>query len=303
MNGVLVLSLVPMLNAGIGINYGLSIGVLAGLLGMCIAINFHLGGIAGFAVAVILAIVFSLPSGYGYGKILNRVRGQEEITALFFGSAVVFAMSFFWAVAPFTNTEMLWPIGGSGLRHTIGLQSTFSHVLNNFAAFSIGGVTIPAGGILFFGIICLFLWIFPRTKIGWAMAVVGENELFAAASGIDVNRYRTLAVMLSTALGSVGICVWAQSYGFIELYGSADMMAFPAASSILLGGSMGKRANTLHVILGTFLFQTVYIFSSPLANTFVIPEMSEIIRVIVTNGIILYAVFFQAGRKNVVKTN
>jgi simple sugar transport system permease protein len=81
------------------------------------------------------------------------------------------------------------------------------------------------------------------------------------------------------------------------------MMAFPAASSILLGGSMGKRANTLHVILGTFLFQTVYIFSSPLANTFVVPEMSEIIRVIVTNGIILYAVFFQAGRKNVVKTN
>ncbi|KJR43535.1 ABC transporter [Candidatus Magnetoovum chiemensis] len=42
MNGVLVLSLVPMLKAGIGINFGLPIGVTAGLIGMCISVNFAL---------------------------------------------------------------------------------------------------------------------------------------------------------------------------------------------------------------------------------------------------------------------
>ena len=47
MNGVLVLSLVPMLKAGVGINFGLPIGVVAGLVGMCVSINFGFKGIGG----------------------------------------------------------------------------------------------------------------------------------------------------------------------------------------------------------------------------------------------------------------
>lgn len=293
MNGVIVLSLVPMLNAGLGINYGLPIGVLAGLLGMCIAVNFHVTGILGFSAALLFSTLVSLPLGYGYAEILNRVRGQEEITGLFLGFSSVFIMSFFWAVAPFNNREMLWPIGGHGLRPTIGLNNYFAQVLNNLGSFNIGEIPVPVGGILFFGMACLLLFFFSRTKLGWALSVVGENETFASISGIDVKRYRMLAVTLSTILAAIGICVYAQSYGFIELYDAPLNMAFPAAASILLGGSMGRKATTIQVIFGTFLFQTVYIFSSPLANTFVMPEMSEIIRVIVTNGIILYALLFQ----------
>lgn len=42
MNGVLVLSLVPMINIGAGRNFGLPIGICAGLIGMCIAIELKL---------------------------------------------------------------------------------------------------------------------------------------------------------------------------------------------------------------------------------------------------------------------
>jgi simple sugar transport system permease protein len=103
--------------------------------------------------------------------------------------------------------------------------------------------------------------------------------------------------MLSTVLAAIGICVYAQSYGFIELYESPLAMAFPAASAILLGGSMGKNATIIQVIVGTFLFQTVYVFSGPLANTLLVPEISEIMRVIITSGIILYALLFQGERR------
>jgi simple sugar transport system permease protein len=297
MNGVLVLSMVPMLNAGVGINYGLPIGIMAGLLGMCLAVNFHITGLSGFAAALLFSIVISLPIGYGYARILNRVRGQEEVTGLFCGFSAVFIMSFFWAVAPFSNREMLWPIGGNGLRPTIGLASSFGQVLNNPGSFNIAGIHVPVSGLLFFVLLCVILYFFSRTKTGWALSVVGENETFAALSGVDVTRSRTLAVILSTMLGAIGICVYAQSYGFIELYDAPLTMAFPAASAILLGGSTGRRANVVHVLLGTFLFQAVYVFSSPLANTLVMPEMSEILRVIVTNGIILYALLYQAGGK------
>jgi simple sugar transport system permease protein len=296
MNGVLVLSLVPMLNAGVGINYGLPIGILAGLIGMCMAVALRVTGIPGLALAVIMSVFFSVPMGYGYARVLNRTRGQEEITGLFLGFAAVFVMSFVWAVAPLKNPEMLWPIGGEGLRPTIGLDSTFGHALNNLGLFNLGTVGIPTGGLLLFGVLCFGAAYFAGTKGGWAMSVVGENETFAVVSGIDVECERTLAVIASTVLAAVGICIYAQSYGFLELYDAPLMMAFPAASAILLGGFSGKNATVGQVILGTMLFQGVYVFSSPLANALVIPEMSEIVRVIITNGIILYALLFQGRR-------
>ncbi len=296
MNGVLVLSIVPMLNAGVGINYGLPVGILAGLLGMCITVDLKVTGIFSFALAIIISALIGIPAGYGYAWILNRTKGQEEITGLFLGFAAVFIMSFFWAVAPFRNTEMLWPIGGQGLRPTIGLQSTFGGVLNNLGAFEVKAVTIPTGGLLFFGLLCGLLTYFARTRTGWAMSVVGENERFATVSGVSVKRHRTLAVIFSTVLAAVGICVYAQSYGFIQLYDAPLMMVFPAASAILLGGLTGKKATIGQVMLGTMLFQGVYVFSSPLANALVMPEMSEIVRVIITSGIILYALLFQGRR-------
>ena len=48
MNGVLVLAMIPMINAGVGMNFGLPVGIVAGLLGMCVAIQLRMTGIAGF---------------------------------------------------------------------------------------------------------------------------------------------------------------------------------------------------------------------------------------------------------------
>lgn len=298
MNGVMVLSLVPMLNAGIGINYGLPVGLLAGLVGMCVAVNYELTGITGFASAILVSVCVGVIFGYLYAKVLNRVRGHEEITGLFIGFSVVFIMCFFWNIAPFSNPEMRWIIGGQGLRPTIGLNSTFGKVLNDLWSFNIGGMEVPLAGLLFFAGLCLLLSIYLRTRSGRALAAVGESEAFARFAGININKYKTIAIVLSTAIAAVGICVYAQSYGFIELYDAPLMMAFPAASAILLGGSSGRKASVAHVIVGTSLFQTVYIFSSPLANALLVPELSEILRVIITSGIILYALIYASGGKS-----
>ncbi len=83
MNGVLVLSLLPMLNVGAGINYGLPVGIQAGLLGMCTAINFGFTGLSGFAVVILLAVIFGIVVGYGYAQILNQLKGKEEIARIF----------------------------------------------------------------------------------------------------------------------------------------------------------------------------------------------------------------------------
>ncbi|MDR1128491.1 MAG: hypothetical protein LBL20_04190, partial [Treponema sp.] len=43
-NGVMVLALVPMMQAGAGLNFGLPVGIVAGLLGSTLAMQFGLAG-------------------------------------------------------------------------------------------------------------------------------------------------------------------------------------------------------------------------------------------------------------------
>jgi simple sugar transport system permease protein len=297
MNGILVLSLVPMLNAGIGINYGLPVAITAGLLGLCLAVDCRITGLFGFAAAILFAIPFAALLGYGFGKILNCVKGREEITATFVGFSFVPLMNYFWAVAPFSNPVMLWPIGGKGMRPTIGLRDYFAKELNRLWSCNLFGVTVPTGLLLFFALCCLAVAIFFKTRTGTAMIALGENEEYARLSGLAIPRLRLQAVILSTILGAVGICVYAQSYGFIELYDAPLMMAFPAASAILVGGSAGKKTTLPHVVLGTFLFQTTYLISGPIANALLVPEVAEIFRLMITNGIILYALVHEGSKK------
>ncbi len=296
MNGVLVLSLVPMLNAGLGVNFGLPVGISAGLLGLCLAVNFRFSGLPGLLAAMAFSVPITILFGAIYGRLLQRVRGREEIAGTFMGFSFISLMNLFWAVAPFTNPAMLWPIGGQGLRPTIGLASTFAKALNRLWAVHLGTFTIPIGLLGFFAVLCLLVGLFFRTQLGLAINAVGENERFATLSGINVPRARGMAVILSTVVAAWGICVYAQSYGFLELYSASLMMAFPAASAIFMGGSTGRRASLTQVVLGNFLFQTTYSISGPVANELLVPQAAEILRMILTNGIILYALLYEGGK-------
>ncbi|MGI6711390.1 MAG: ABC transporter permease subunit [Bacillota bacterium] len=296
MNGILVLSLIPMINAGVGMNFGLPVGIVSGLLGMCLAINMKLTGFFGFFISVLLTTPIAIIFGYIYGLILNRVKGKEDIAAIFIGFSFIPLMNFFWTLVPFTNRQMLYPIGGVGLRPKIGLDPYFAKVLDNLFAIKIGGLAIPLGLLGFYTIICLILYWFFKTKLGLVMLAVGENEGFSKLSGVDINRTRLIAVIISNVIAGLGICVYAQSFGFLELYDAPLGIAFPAVSAILIGGSMGKRATIFEAVLGTYLYQTIYLLSAPIANALLLPQMSEILRMIITNGIILYALLKRERR-------
>jgi simple sugar transport system permease protein len=128
-----------------------------------------------------------------------------------------------------------------------------------------------------------------HTKTGTALTAVGSNPEFARASGIDVNKMRTISVILSTILGAVGILVYQQSFGFIQLYNAPFYMAFPAVAAILLGGASVNKASMVNVILGTLLFQGILTMTPSVINSVLKTDMSEVIRIIVSNGMILYA--------------
>ena len=289
MNALLVLAMVPMVQAGCGLNFGLSLGVIGGLLGATLAMELNLTGWAGFFSAVAFTILICAVIGYAYGKLLNLIKGEEMTIALYVGFAAVMFMSILWLLLPYTNPTMVWGYAGKGLRTTITLEGYWLKILNNLWAFKIGAFVFPTGLILFVFICFFIMKVFMKTRTGTALTAVGSNPEFARASGVNIDRARIISTVLSTVIGGVGILLYQQSFGFIQLYQAPLFMAFPAVAAILIGGASVNKASILNVMLGTFLFQGILTMTPSVINSVLQTDMSEVIRIVLSNGMILYA--------------
>ena len=295
MNGVLVLAMLPGIQCGISLNLGLPLGIVGGLIGGLLCIELGLSGWVGFLFAVAVGVAIAAVVGYLYGLLLNRLKGSEMSVTTYVGFSIVSLMCIAWLVLPFQSKIMKWPMG-KGLRTTIGLQTSYRYLLNDFLAFEIFGIEIPTGLLLFFALCCYLVWLFLRSKTGIAMSAAGANPRFAAATGINVDKMRIIGTVLSTMLAAVGIIVYGQSFGFMQLYQAPRQMGFLAASAILLGGATTARGRISHVVIGTFLFQGVLTLGMPVANALVPNStISETLRILISNGIILYALTKSGG--------
>lgn len=293
MNGVIVLSLIPMINVGAGRNFGMTIGLSAGLVGMIFALNARMTSWAGFVLSMLVGMAVAVVFGYLYSLILNRLKMNEEIVGTFAGYAFIPIMNLFYTFVPVTNRQMLYPIGGQGLRPKVNLENYFGQILDLLWQVKIGEIVIPLGLLLFFFGIGALLWAFSKTRTGIIFSAIAENEKFVKLSGIHVNHYRTIGIIMSTVIAAIGVVVYSQSYGILHLYDGPFMMSFPAVSAIVIGGASPRKATVANALIGTFLYQTTYLLSIPVANALLIPEMAEIIRTIITSGIILYAFIFE----------
>lgn len=329
MFGILVLAMVPAIQSGTGPNFGLSIGITCGLIGIVTSIELGLGEVAvamfggmdsgvlssvaayetlsalGYFIgAIIISIPLSLIAGIAYGKLLNAVKGSEMTIATYIGFSIVQFMCIGWILLPYRDGKMIWPIG-NGLRVTFTLKGTFAHVLNDMWQMKFrpsflspsDSIVIPTGLILFFLLVCGLVYLYTRSKTGVMIRAAGKNPMYAKSCGMEINRGRIIANVLSTTLGAIGIIVYSQSYGFVQLYTAPLMMAFAAVASVLIGGATAKRASISHAIIGVFLFQGLLTTALPVANV-ILPEgnLSEMIRMVVQNGIILYALTKVDGR-------
>lgn len=346
MNGVLVLAMVPAIQSGIAPNFGLPIGIVAGLLGMIISMEYitpSMFGVdqladlnaqqlftlqwGGFGLSVFLGIIFGVVFGWLYGQLLNRVKGSEMVIATYTAFAFVAMMCIAWLVLPFKNPSMRWPIG-KGLKNTITMENTYGGLLNDFLSFKVvthrqTGVksmlfnksakyiaenfgtdaainfVFPTGMILFFFLCCYVVYLFINSRTGVALRAVGDNQKFAQASGLNVNRSRIMGTILSTVLGAIGIVIYSQGFGYMQLYNAPQNMAFQTVAAVLIGGASAQKAKISHVVIGTFLFNGLLVAALPVANQLA-PQggLSDISRVIITYGVILYALTKVGGKSN-----
>jgi simple sugar transport system permease protein len=289
-NGLFVLAMVPMIQSGCGLNFGLSIGIIAGLLGATLSVQLGMTGFLGFFGAIAMAMPFAIVLGWLYGKLLNKVKGEEMTIAMYVGFAGVMFMCILWIMLPFTSPTMMWGYTGKGLRTTITVEGFWLRILNDFLAVRIGQFFVfPTGLLAFVAFVCFLLWAFMKTKTGTAMTAVGSNPDYARAAGISIDRMRTISVILSTILGAMGILVYEQSFGFIQLYTAPLSVPLSAVAAILIGGASVNKANLVNVVVGAFLFQGLLTMTPSVINSALQTDMSEVLRIIISNGMILYA--------------
>jgi simple sugar transport system permease protein len=103
--------------------------------------------------------------------------------------------------------------------------------------------------------------------------------------------------MLSTIIAGVGILVYTQSFGLVQLYTAPLMMAFPAVAALLIGGATARAASMGQVLLGSLLFNTLLTIALPVINAIIAGDLSEPFQSVVTNGMILYALTRDAEAK------
>ena len=288
-NGVLVLAMVPMVHSGCGLNFGLPLGIISGLLGGTLSLQLGFTGPVSFVMAILIATPISMIFGTGYGWLLNKIKGGEMMIATYVGFSSVSLMCMMWLLLPYHSPTMVWGLAGKGMRTTISLEGYYDSVLADFLAIRIGNFVIPTGTLLFFAVLAFLIWAFLHTKTGTAMTAVGSNPTFARAAGINVDRIRMLSVIMSTWLAAIGILVYEQGFGFIQLYMAPFYMALPAVSAILIGGASVNKASIMNVIIGTILFQGIVTMTPTVMNNMIHMDMSEVIRIIASNGMILYA--------------
>ena len=288
-NAVLVLAMVPMIHAGCGLNFGLPLAIICGLLGGTLSIQLGFTGPMSFVMAVLISTPFAVVLGGGYGLLLNRIKGGEMMIATYVGFSVMSFFCMMWLLLPYSSPTMVYGLSGNGLRPTISLDGFYNQVLSGFLNIRIGNIALPIGALLAFALLAFLMWAFLHTKTGTAMTAVGSNAAFARAAGINVDRTRMLSVIMSTWLGAMGVLMYQQGFGFIQLYNAPNNLTMPTVAAILIGGASVNKASIPNVIIGTILFQGIVTMTPTVMNSMIHMDMSEVIRIIVSQGMILYA--------------
>ena len=80
-NAIMVLAMVPMVHSGSGLNFGLPLGIISGLLGATLSIEFGFHGFMSFVMAIVIATPFAVLFSWIYGQLLNKINGGDMMIA------------------------------------------------------------------------------------------------------------------------------------------------------------------------------------------------------------------------------
>lgn len=156
-------------------------------------------------------------------------------------------------------------------------------------------VKVPMVTFMVVGLLCLFNLGLMKTRIGQQFRAVGQNRVVANASGINVDRVRVIAIMISTVLAGWGQLIFVQNMGSFQTYGAHEQVGLYAGAAILVGGASIRRATNSQALLGCILFHLLFIVAPAAGkNLFGDAAIGEYFRVFISYGVIALALVMHA---------
>ena len=307
-NSFLILSLLIPIMAGMGLNFGMVLGAMAGQIGLILVLDWAIVGIPGVALSMMIGTPIAVLLGLLCGHVLNRAKGQEMVTSYILGFFInglyqLFVLYFMGWVIPIGNPTLVLS-RGYGIRNAVSLLG-IRGVLDNLIPFSFqlpffsGTVRVPVATLLLIAAFCLFIVWFRRTKLGQDMRAIGQDMAVADSAGIAVNRTRIIAIVISTVLACYGQIIFLQNMGTLNTYNSHDQAGMFSIAALLIGGASVSRASIANVFVGVVLFHLMFIVA-PMAgkNLMGQAQIGEYFRVFVSYGIIAIALVLHAWKRN-----
>ncbi len=300
-NIFLILCLLIPIMAGMGLNFAMTLGAMAGEIALIFVSDLQIWGIPGVILAMIFSIPFSILLGLLCGSILNRAKGREMITSYIisfflnglYQLVVLFMMG---SIIPIRHFSIKLP-RGYGIRNTVSLLN-MRQCLDNLLAVYIRGVKIPVLTFLIIGLLCLFIIWFRKTKLGQDMRAVGQDMQVARDAGINVEHTRLISIVISTVMAGFGMIIYLQNMGNLSTYSSHSQIGMFCIAALLVGGASVDKASIGNVFLGVILFHTMFIVA-PSAGAAITGDsmIGEYFRVFCSYGVITIALVMYESKK------
>lgn len=423
-NGFMVLALLIPVLAGMGLNFGITIGAIAAQIAVFWIVYWGFSGIQGFVMSVIMATPIALIFGWLVGKLFNKMKGAEMIGGMVLGYFAdgLYQLLFLYIIGgiiPVQNDTLII-VGGIGVKNTIDLSNNLKYSLDTVSMLSllkvsfyvilvvillkfilyytkktkgtiikdlvvigislvvyiltfiptikaflgtdrllllhgliigiVSLVTFQFGKIIYYKFIkhkedyniikpisiiitsiifyiltyidsiriilryvkipvttyvcilglCVFNNMLLRSRLGQNMRTVGQSGTVANAAGINVDRTRIIAMILSTILACWGQLIYLQNIGTFSTYGAHTQVSQFAIAALLVGGASVQRATNKQAIIGVILFHTLFIVA-PQAGKMLFnnAQLGEYFRVFVAYGVIAVSLAMHAWKTKV----
>ena len=311
-NSFLILSLLIPIMAGMGLNFGMILGAMAGQIGLILITDWAVVGIYGILLAMIIGTPIAVALGVLCGNILNRAKGREMVASYILGFfingiyqlVVLYVMG---GILPISDPTLVLS-RGYGIRNSvdlIGIRTILDRLLPvRIESFTVGAlhledISIPVATYLIIAVFCLFIVWFRRTKLGQDMRAIGQDMAVAESAGIPSNRTRVIAIVISTVLACYGQIIYLQSMGTLSTYSSHDQAGVFSIAALLIGGASVSRASIGNVFMGVVLFHLMFIVSPPAGKALMgEAQIGEYFRVFVSYAVIALSLVLYAWKRS-----
>lgn len=426
-NGFIVLALLIPVLAGMGLNFGITIGAVAAQFALFWVVYWGFTGITGWLLALVIATPIAMLLGFLVGALFNRMKGSEMIAGLVLGYFAdgIYQLIFLYVIGgiiPVKQSNLIIN-GGIGVKNTIDLTGNLKYALDTVSMLNLAliafiiaivvavariimakkqnakpdykksiaiivisavlyaltyipaiekfllkdrlmllhgviiiiavavlkqiyslilfkmgkaksdytpkksiavfivcvivyaltyipaieevlvTVSIPVATYLAIAGLCFFNNWLLHTRLGQDMRTVGQSRTVANAAGINVDRTRIIAMVLSTVLACWGQLIYLQNIGTFSTYGAHTQVAQFAIAALLVGGASVRKANNKQAIIGVILFHTLFIVAPQAGKQlFNNAQLGEYFRVFVAYGVIAVSLAMHAWKRKPPKT-